>query len=309
MGRGSAAPVGLGTATSFAVLAGQAVTNTGLTEVSGDVGVSPGTTVVGFPPGEVTNGTIHVSDAVADQAHVDLITAYDDAAARPATASTSELGGQTLAPGVYNATSGMSIIGTVTLDGQNDPDSVFIFQAGSTLITASDSTVVLIRGASVCNVFWQVGSSATFGTNSTFVGTVMALTSATVQTKATVQGRVLARNAQVSLDDNTIIRPSCAATTTTTATTSTSTPTTTQPGSNGGGSNGDGGSGGSGSNGSGGGSGNGSGGNGSGGGGGGNGSGSTTATTRPGMVLIPPTVEPRPPPGAPDDNSSLPPTM
>jgi ice-binding like protein len=204
--------VGLGTATSFAVLAGTTVTNTGPSDISGDVGVSPGTAVTGFPPGTVRNGTIHSADDVAAQAQADLVTAYDDAAGRtPASDASGDLGGQTLAPGVYKAASAMQLTGTVTLDGQDDPNAVFIFQAGSTLITASSSTVDLIRGARSCNVFWQVGSSATLGTDTTFVGTVMALTSATVQTRTTVDGRVLARNGQVSLDSNVITRPGCGA--------------------------------------------------------------------------------------------------
>jgi hypothetical protein len=203
-------PVGLGTATSFAVLAGTTVTNTGPSRISGDLGVSPGTAVTGFPPGEVTNGSIHAADAVALQAKNDLTTAYNDAAARiPADAVTSDLGGQTLAPGVYKAASAMGLTGTVTLDAQGDPGAVFIFQAGSTLTTAPNSTVAFINGGSPCNVFWQVGSSATLGTDTTFIGSVLALTSVSVQTGTEVSGRVLARNGQVSLDNNVITRPNC----------------------------------------------------------------------------------------------------
>ena len=206
------APVGLGTAASFAVLAGTAVTNTGPSTIAGSVGVYPGTAITGFPPGQVTSGAIHSADAVAQQAQTDLTTAYLDAAARtPAASVTSDLGGQTLDPGVYKAASGMGLTGTVTLDGQGDPNAVFIFQAGSTLTTASSSSVTLTGGAQACDVFWVVGSSATLGTNSSFVGTVLALTSATVQTGATVAGRVLARNGEVSLDDNTFTQPTCTA--------------------------------------------------------------------------------------------------
>ena len=202
--------VGLGTATSFGVLAGTTVTNTGPSIISGDLGVSPGTAVSGFPPGLVINGTQHTADAVALQAKSDLTTGYNDAAGRtPATAVSSDLGGQTMAPGVYTAASALGLTGTVTLDAQNNPNAVFIFQAGSTLITASNSTVYLINGASPCNVFWQVGSSATLGTNTTFVGSILALSSTTVRTGTTVTGRVLARNGQVSLDTNTITRPTC----------------------------------------------------------------------------------------------------
>lgn len=206
--------VGLGTATSFAVLAGQTVTNTGPSVISGDLGVSPGTAITGFPPGTVVNGTQHAADAVALQAQSDLTTAYNDAAGRtPPTAVPPDLGGLTLAPGVYKAPSALGLTGTVTLDAHGDSSAVFIFQVGSTLITASNSTVNLIGSAQACNVFWQIGSSATLGTNTTFVGSILALTSASVQTGTTVSGRVLARNGQVSLDSNEITRPGCAAAT------------------------------------------------------------------------------------------------
>jgi hypothetical protein len=226
--------VGLGTAAPFAVLAGTDITNTSPSTISGDIGVDPGTAITGFPPGTV-NGTTHAADAVALQAQSDLTTAYTDAANRtPVTAEANpDLTGLTLAPGTYSA-GAVGLSGTVTLDGQGDPNAVFIFQAASTLITGSGSKVALIGGAQPCNVFWQVTSSATLGTNSTFVGTVMALTSATVQTGATVQGRILARNGGVTLDDNTITVPACttAATPTTTApavTATTSVPATTAP--------------------------------------------------------------------------------
>jgi hypothetical protein len=222
-------PVGLGTATPYAVLAGTTVTNTGPSVISGDLGVSPGAAVTGFPPGQVNAGTIHAGDAVALQAKDDLTTAYNDAAGRgPVVDETSQdLGGQTLVAGVYSAASAMALTGTVTLDAQGDPDAVFVFQAGSTLITASSSTVALVGGAQACNVFWQVGSSATIGTASSFVGSVLALTSITLQTGATVQGRMLARNGQVALDTNTITRPTCAAPTTSPSPTATASPTVT----------------------------------------------------------------------------------
>lgn len=225
----SQATVNLGTAAPFAVLAGTTVVNTGATVLSGDLGLSPGSSVVGFPPGTIINGAEYVADPTAVQAQNDLTTAYNDAASRtPATTVSTDLGGQTLAPGVYNSASGIGLTGTVTLDGQNNPNSVFIFQAGSTLITASNSTVSLINGAQACNVFWQVGSSATLGTGTSFVGTILALTSATIDTGATVSGRVLARNGQVSLDTNTITVPTCSTTSsTTTSTTASSTTSTT----------------------------------------------------------------------------------
>ena len=206
--------VGLGSATSFAVLGGTTVTNTGSTVITGDLGVSPGAAVTGFPPGSLVDGTEHVADAVALQAQADLTTAYNDAAGRtPPTADETgvDLGGQTLVGGVYNASTAMALTGTLTLDAEGNPDAVFIFQAGSTLTTATDSTVRLINGAQACNVFWQVGSSATLGTSTTFVGTILALTSATLNTSATVDGRVLARNGAVTLDSNTITRATCAA--------------------------------------------------------------------------------------------------
>jgi hypothetical protein len=202
--------VRLGTATSYAVLAGTTVTNTGPSKLSGDLGVSPGKAVTGFPPGKVTNGVQHKGDAAALKAKSDLVTGYNDAAGRiPATVVPADLGGKTLAPGVYKSASALGLTGTVTLDAKNDPSAVFVFQAGSTLITASSSAVKLTGGAQACNVFWQVGSSATLGTGTTFVGTIMALTDATVQSGTHVAGRVLARNGQVSLNASTITRPTC----------------------------------------------------------------------------------------------------
>jgi hypothetical protein len=226
------AKVGLGTATSFAVLAGSTVTNTGPSTISGDVGVSPGSAVVGFPPGQVSNGTIHAADATAASAQDDLTTAYNDAAARgPAVLDETgqDLGGQTLTPGVYPASTGMSLTGTVTLDALGDPDAVFIFQAGSTLNFASSSTVALVGEAQACNVFWQVGSSATIGTGSTLVGSVLALASITMQTNASAQGRLLARSGAVTLDSNTITRPACATSPTPTPSASASPTATASP--------------------------------------------------------------------------------
>ena len=203
--------VGLGTARSFAVLAGTTVTNTGPSVVTGDLGVSPGTAITGFPPGLVI-GTQHAADAVAAQAQSDLTVAYNDAAGRPCDSNRSgqDLGGRTFTDGTYCYDSSAQLTGTVTLNGQGDPDAVFIFQIGSTLTTASASTVDLINGAQACNVFWQVGSSATLGTNTTFVGNILALTSITLNTSSTVDGRTLARNGAVTLDSNVIDRATCA---------------------------------------------------------------------------------------------------
>jgi hypothetical protein len=208
------APVELGTAEPFAVLAGTpAITNTGPTTITGDVGISPAAEVTGFPPGTV-NGTIHAADAVALQAQSDLTIAYDDAAGRtPATTvAGGTLGGQTLVGGVYTAGgSTLDLTGTLTLDAENDPNSVWIFQATSDLVTASSSSVVFINGGQPCNVFWQVTSSATLGSGSTFAGTILALTSITMQDGVTLDGRALARNGEVTLINDTITRATCAA--------------------------------------------------------------------------------------------------
>ena len=206
------APVGLGTAAPFAVLAGTpAVTNTGPTTITGDLGISPAAAVTGFPPGTVS-GTIHAADAVALQAQSDLGLAYTDAAGRtPGTAvAGGTLGGKTLVAGVYSG-GALALTGTLTLDGQNDPNAVWVFQAGSSLITASSSAVHLINGAQACNVFWQVTSSATLGSGSTFAGSILALTSITLDSGVTLDGRALARNGEVTLIDDAITRSTCAA--------------------------------------------------------------------------------------------------
>lgn len=203
-------PVGLGTVDSFAVLGGSAVTNTGPSTINGDLGVSPGTSITGFPPGTV-NGAVHATDAVAGQAQSDLTTAYNDAAGRtPPTAVPADLGGLTLTSGVYKSGSSLGLTGTLTLDAQGDPNSVFVFQAGSDLTTATASRVNLINGAQPCNVFWQIGSSATLGTSSGFVGTLMALTSISLNDSVTLQGRALARNGAVTLINDTITAARCA---------------------------------------------------------------------------------------------------
>ncbi|MFI7547333.1 ice-binding family protein [Actinoplanes sp. NPDC049599] len=218
-------PVNLNTAADFSVLAGSTVTNTGPTTLAQSLGVHPGAAAPGFPPGVVA-GETHLADGVALQAEDDLTAAYNDAAGRtPFTSLPAELGGSTLIPGVYRI-GAAQLTGELTLDSQNDPAAVFIFQISSTLITASNSDVVFINGASPCNVFWQVTSSATLGTNSDFVGNIMALTSITMNTGATLAGRALARNAAVTLDDNDITTPICAAATTPPATTPATTPAT-----------------------------------------------------------------------------------
>jgi hypothetical protein len=191
------------------VLAGTTVTNTGSTVVSGDVGVCPGTAVTGFPPG-LTGGTIHLADGVASLAQATLTAGYIDAAGRAGgTSVAGDLVGQTLTSGVYTSTSSLANSGDLTLDAQGNPSAVFIFQISSTLITGSGSHVVLANGAKACNVFWQVGSSATLGTNSVFKGTIMALTSITVTTGVNLEGRALARNGAVTLDTDVITGCTC----------------------------------------------------------------------------------------------------
>jgi hypothetical protein len=232
------APVGLGTATSFAVLAGAGVTNTGPTVINGDLGTCPTPAVTNFPPGLVS-GTIHANDSVACGAQDDLTIAYNSAAGRAPSvtfAGPTELGGTTLTPGVYTTPESFAITGTLTLDSAGDPNAVFIFQAGSTLITATDSHVLLINPGQSCNVFWQVASSATLGVDSTFVGTIMALTSIQAETNAVVDGRLLARNASTTLDSNTVTATACATTpppTTTTTAGAGATTTTTAAGAGG----------------------------------------------------------------------------
>jgi type VI secretion system secreted protein VgrG len=206
------APVGLGTAAPFAVLAGTTVTNTGPTTITGDLGVSPGSAITGLASISLTGAT-HTNDAVAIGAQNDLATAYTVAAGLPATATHGTLGGLTLTGGVYNAGGVvLDLTGKLTLDGQNDPSSVWVFQATSSLVTASSSTVAFINGASPCNVFWQVTSSATLGSGSSFAGTILALTSITLNSGVTLNGRALARNGEVTLISDTITSSTCSAT-------------------------------------------------------------------------------------------------
>ena len=204
----------LGTAQSFAVLAGTPnVTNTGPTVITGDLGIHPGSAVTGFPPGIVIAGTIHAADAVALQAKNDLVDAYNALDAQGCNQTfpdASDLVGLTLGPGVYCSASSLFLSGTLTLDGQFNPNAVWVFKTVSTLITASASTVRMINGGQQCNVFWKVGSSATLGTTSTFIGNILALTSIGLTTNAKVSGRVLARNGAVTLDTNTVDPTACA---------------------------------------------------------------------------------------------------
>jgi len=201
--------VALGSAASFAVVAGATVTNTGATTVTGDLGVSPGTAVTGFPPGTVV-GAIHAGDPAAAGAIADLTIAYNDAAGRtlcPVSVS-GNLGGLTLTPGLYKSTSSLEISsGDLTLDAQGNASAVFIFQMASTLTTTPGRQVILAGGAKASNVLWQVGSSATLGTYSVFIGTIMADQSISLNTGATLDGRAMARIGAVTLDTNTVTRP------------------------------------------------------------------------------------------------------
>lgn len=201
--------VALGGADAFVVLAGSTVTNTNATALTGDMGVSPGTAVTGFPPGTLT-GAIHAGDATSATAMTDLTTAYNDAAGRtlePVTVA-GNLGGLTLPPGLYKSTSSLSISsGDLTLDAQGDANAVFIFQMASTLTTTSGRAVILAGGAKSTNVFWQVGTSATLGTTSTFKGTIMANQSITLNTGAAMNGRALARIGAVTLVGNAVVMP------------------------------------------------------------------------------------------------------
>jgi hypothetical protein len=211
-----ASAVNLATASPFVVLGGSTVTNTGPSVLNGDLGVAPGTALVGFGAPAVVNGATHDNDAVAAQAQSDLTTAYDVAAGQPVTSDLTgqDLGGKTLTAGAYRFSSSAQLTGQVTLDAAGDPNAQFVFMIGSTLTTASASSVVLINGASPCNVFWQIGSSATIGTTTAFQGNLMALTSITVNHAATVQGRALARHGAVALDDNTLGAAVCGTSTT-----------------------------------------------------------------------------------------------
>lgn len=221
----AATTVNLGTADSFAVLAGSAITNSGPSVISGNLGISPGSAVTGFPPGSII-GTQQVANPMAVQAQTDLTTAYSNAAGQtPVSTIPTELGGTIKSAGVYDSAAGtFQITGTLTLDAAGDPNAIFVFKTNSTLITSGTSNVVLLNSAQACNVFWQVGSSATLGTNSTFKGNILALTSATLTTGTKVEGRVLARNGAVTLDTNIITRATCV--TPSSSSTSTVVPTT-----------------------------------------------------------------------------------
>ncbi|MEX2597842.1 MAG: ice-binding family protein [Salibacteraceae bacterium] len=202
-------PIELGKADNFAVLAGAAVTNTGATIITGDIGLSPGTAVDGFPPGTF-NGTLRINDDISNAAKLDLTTAYNDAAGRTSkdiVSLSGNIGGMTLTPGLYKSTSSLEISsGDVTFDAKGDEDAVFIIQIASSLTTTSGRKVILKGGAQASNIFWQVSSSASFGTTTVFKGTVMALESITFDTGASLNGRALTRNGSITMDGNTLVR-------------------------------------------------------------------------------------------------------
>ena len=216
----------LGTATTFAVLGGSEVTNTGHSVVNGDLGVSPGSSVTGFPPG-IVYGNLHTSaDFVTTLAQINETATYLNLKGQscPATNDLTgkDLGGLTLNPGVYCFSSSAGLTGKLTLNAQNDPSSVFIFQIGSSLTTASDSSVVMMGGGNYCNVYWQVTSSATLGTTTSFKGNILALASITLNNGASVSGRVLAQTAAVTMDNNRVDMSACGSTTTSTTSSTTS---------------------------------------------------------------------------------------
>jgi hypothetical protein len=200
----------LGTAASFAVLGSQTVTNTGASVATGHLGVSPGTAITGFPPGIVI-GEIHSADAIALQAQSDVGVAYDDLAGQACNTELTgqDLGGLTLSPGVYCFASVAQLTGQLSLDAQGDPDAVWVFQIGSALNTSVESSVLMINGGNACNVFWQVGSSATLGVATSFAGTLAAFTSISIGNGTSLSGRALARNGAVTMHANAVSLPPC----------------------------------------------------------------------------------------------------
>ncbi len=202
----SASAVPLGAASSFAVLGASTVTNTGTSIVTGDVGLSPGTSVTGFPPGVVA-GVLHVNDGIAATAQANNVTAYGLLAAQACDVSfagPTDMAGMTLLPGTYCFNSSGANTGLLTLNGAGNSNAVWIFRTASTLTTGTGSSVVAINGGQACNVFWQVGSSATFGTATRMIGNVLALTSITANTGSSIFGRVLAQTGAVTLDTNSV---------------------------------------------------------------------------------------------------------
>jgi hypothetical protein len=209
-----ALPVPLGTTASYSVLAGQGVTNTGDTVLAHDLGTHPNPAITGFPPG-IVGGDIHAADMHAAQAKEDLTVAYNNAAGQaPDFELPAGIGdGPPLLPGVYRASSGVGITGDVVLDGQGSSDAVWVFQIPEALTTATNSRILLTNGASACNVFWQVGSSATLGVTSRFVGTLMTGISISANQGANIEGRLLAQVGAVTLNNNRVFLGGCATST------------------------------------------------------------------------------------------------
>ncbi len=203
------ASVSLAGSSGLAILAGSSITNIGATNITGDMGLSPGTSIGGFPPG-ILVGTLHINDAIATQAKLDLTSAYNDAAGRTATdivTLSGNIGGLTLTPGLYKSTSSLAISsGDVTFDAKGNPNAVFIIQIASAFTTTSGRKVFLAGGAQASNIFWQVGSSATFGTTSALKGTFLVMQSISFNTGATLDGRALARSGGVTMQGNTIVK-------------------------------------------------------------------------------------------------------
>jgi hypothetical protein len=203
------ATISLAGSSELAVLAGSSITSTGATNITGDIGLSPGSSIGGFPPG-ILNGVQHINTEISTQAKLDLTAAYNDAAGRTSTdivTLSGNIGGLTLTPGLYKSTSSLAISsGDLTFDAKGNANAVFIIQIATTLTTTSGRKVILAGDALASNIFWQVGSSATFGTTSVFKGTVMAMQSITLNTGATLDGRALARTGAITMAGNTIIK-------------------------------------------------------------------------------------------------------
>ena len=205
-------PIPLGSTSDFAVLAGASVSNTGKTPLAGNLGISPGTAVTGYAEGLslMPGSTLHLGDAISENAQIDLVEAIRDASLRDFTAPEAstlyELGQTTFPPGVYGSSTSMGITGELTLDGEGDENAVFLFRMGTTLTTASASNVRLINGAHARNVFWMVGTSATLGTGSRFVGTILAKVSITATTNVSVRGRLLANTGSVTFDSSPVAK-------------------------------------------------------------------------------------------------------
>ncbi len=203
------AKVNLVGASGLAVFAGSAISSTGATVITGDIGLSPGSSVGGFPPG-ILNGSLHINDSISNQAKLDISEAYLDAAGRTATdmvTISGNIGGLTLTPGLYKSTSSLAISsGDLTFDAKGNAEAVFIIQVKSALTTTSGRQIFLKGGAQASHIFWQVGSSVTLGTTSVFIGTLLAMQSITINTGATITGRALAITGEVTMAGNTIVK-------------------------------------------------------------------------------------------------------